>query len=512
MTSLIAGTFAGTWSLISSSAEVITGARRLTVRIHRLLQPGGQLDLSGTDQRRLLGLQKRVECLVSPLNFLLLWSKNRDSCVQQVVLSAQELLFDVCSFVERFAPQEMSPRARSKATNKEPCIDSDRLDYYLRELDFACASVTMALTIAQVAEVQPTLGARSAGALPRHDSVSLSALLRASRRIQEMHGRGGDLCAFTGCLYSQAASNGHQGSERHNGNGRSSEWAQVLSLATFKIVSTVASEGKVRRRRYGIQVESRLPLSLADGLSNQSSSGGIYEGLGDEHGFSLNASDRLDFSVDAALDADLVVTSQLALPTGSSRCLARDLGVDSVALVWSESPQDAASAGLPPDAVLLPQPSAGGSQPAFGAVGSLDLASVWHGRLAGGSTSRCPSPGPAGMFGGSPSAGRRYAFVFDGPQGMHGGSGGLDRGAESDYMQTPLDVIYLARLCAMDDVSSGPEAGATAHPPHLLTSDEALAALLLQEGSAVSGALVAPTASACTAEKTSTVQEKRRSK
>ena len=32
------------------------------------------------------------QCMVQPLNFLLLWSKSRDDRVQQVVLSAQELL------------------------------------------------------------------------------------------------------------------------------------------------------------------------------------------------------------------------------------------------------------------------------------------------------------------------------------------------------------------------------------------------------------------------------------
>lgn len=63
----------------------------MTLGISKLLQPDS-VDLTDADKRRLLGLQRRVQCMVQPLNFLLLWSKSRDDRVQQVVLTAQELL------------------------------------------------------------------------------------------------------------------------------------------------------------------------------------------------------------------------------------------------------------------------------------------------------------------------------------------------------------------------------------------------------------------------------------
>merc|ERR1712039_136021 len=79
----------------------------------------------------------------------------------------------------------------------------------------------------------------------------------------------------------------------------------------------------------------------------------------------------------------------------------------------------------------------------------------------------------------------RYAFVFDSPRE----SGGEPRtGFEEDVVLTPLDAMYLARLCALDSGQQQPfqqdadaaDSAATC-PPHLLTSDEVLV-LLLGEG------------------------------
>jgi len=101
-----------------------------------------------------MGLEKRVECLVQPLNYLLLWSKQQDSCVQQVVLNAQELLFDVCTFIERFVPQDPA-QAGGKGGGGGAGLDSEQLEYYLRELEFACTSVGMAVNIARATEPPP---------------------------------------------------------------------------------------------------------------------------------------------------------------------------------------------------------------------------------------------------------------------------------------------------------------------------------------------------------------------
>mmetsp|Transcript_81409 Transcript_81409/g.225460 ORF Transcript_81409/g.225460 Transcript_81409/m.225460 type:complete len:529 (-) Transcript_81409:75-1661(-) len=500
MTSLITGT----WTLVSSSVEIIKSTRRMTLRIHRLLQPGLS-ELSEGDQRRLLGLQKRVECLVQPLNFLLLWSKQRDSCVQQVVLSAQELLFDVCSFVERFVPPDGSPAPPGPGG---ATIDSDQLEYYVRELEFACASVGMAVSIAKATEApqpcpaqthEPRDRGGAAGGSVGSSGVSLSALLRASRRIQEMHGRSGDLCTCPGRLYVQAvagsgAATGSRG-DAASGCGASSngmgdvqgrrgvgEWQPVLSLATFKVVAV--ADSRLRRRRYRISVESRLPLSQP-GTGHREAQPPCYDGVRDDESAApaggLNTSGPLDFPIEAALDANLVTTGHVGLPTEPAHC-ALDLAVDSLALLWggggpppsAGTTSGSGSAGadelggdLLTDAVLLPEAVTAAEavpRPLWPASRRLRSASP----TVHASTALCS----------------RYAFIFDCQRGE-----AEMRSGEAEVALTPLDAMYLARLCALDDGhhqpflpqdGSGAEAAA-ACPPHLLSSDEVLSALLFQQ-------------------------------
>mmetsp|Transcript_15933 Transcript_15933/g.43715 ORF Transcript_15933/g.43715 Transcript_15933/m.43715 type:complete len:606 (-) Transcript_15933:31-1848(-) len=549
------------WSLISSSAEVITGARRMTLRIHRLLQPG-LLELNESDRRRLLGLQKRVECLVQPLNFLLLWSKKRDSCVQQVVLSAQELLFDVCGFVERFVPQDGSPTNVVGGKNAAPGgsgIDSDQLEYYLRELEFACASVSMAVNIARATEASPPFqpsvaqeprysvggGGASVAAAPVGGGVSLSALLRASRRIQEMRGRSGDLCACPGRLYSQAvghrsmalplpletggggscsggpgaastagtvgasssgsgagnvvnnAGTAEEASEARGADAKTDNpWQLVLSMATFKVVA--AMETRHRWRRYSISVESRLPLSQRDSPrppvppAPDPASGGYPSGGSDAPQRGLNALGPLNVPIEAALEANLSTTAHVSLPSEPARC-SQDLGIDSLVLVWggcggggaasstvsggaatvgtSHSLDEAAASADFPDAVLLPAFAEGVPRPLRRVSRCLRNASPTMARPGASSPRSC----------GSGLGQTRYAFAFDGPRGV-----AEPRSGEAEVALTPLDALYLARLCALDDgqqqlfqqdASGAGEATATC-PPHLLTSDEVLVALL----------------------------------
>eukprot|EP00435_Cladocopium_sp_Y103_P065809 s241_g27.t2 len=91
----------GTWSLISSE-EVLSRARRVSQRIQGFLEQSDDGSLS-VEELSLLGLKKRVEGLVPSLNFLLAQTLKRDSCVVQ---NTQDLLFDVCSFVERCCPDK----------------------------------------------------------------------------------------------------------------------------------------------------------------------------------------------------------------------------------------------------------------------------------------------------------------------------------------------------------------------------------------------------------------------
>jgi len=452
----------------------------MTLRIHRLLQPG-LLELSEADRRRLMGLEKRVECLVQPLNYLLLWSKKQDSCVQQVVLNAQELLFDVCTFIERFVPQDPA-QAGGKGGGGGAGLDSEQLEYYLRELEFACTSVGMAVNIARATEPPPPQqlarplegGASSSG-------VSLSAVLRASRRIQEMHGRSGDLCTCPGRLYAQACSSrapapldtpagSAEGADCTTGEPvRDIMWAPVLSLATLKVVSAV--DPRLRDRRYCLSVESRLPLNQRDTPLPPSASSSSLPGSGDPEEprvGGMNSSGPLNFPIEVALDSCLATSGSVALPTETAR--SSGLGIDSLALVWQAAcsgtgfGNGADDAGTEfPDAVFLQE------GPTTSSVGSRSLRA---------STSRVRSANSGNVAHGAANA-TRYAFMFDAPRGTA-------EPRSDEMVLTPLDTMYLARLCALDDglqqpygQDSGPEAASC--PPHLLTSDEVLMALLLQD-------------------------------
>lgn len=533
MTSLIAGT----WTLISSSAEIITGARRMTLRIHRLLQPG-LLELSEGDRRRLLGLQKRVDCLVQPLNFLLLWSKHRDSCVQQVILNAQELLSDVCAFVDRYFPQDCSGSsclggsAKAPGPGRDMC--SEQLEYYLRELEFACASVSMAVSIARATEGSdggggleegrpqrggqgPKKNADTGRGGPLAAGISLSALLRASRRIQEMSGRSGDLCACLGRLYIQPLA-GEGDSELRSEMHRKYEvasWSPLFSLAAFKVVAV--ADGRLRRRRYGISVESRLPLTQSEedggALASGVDAADVHGPLANDGG--LNSSGPHTFPIEVALDACLTVAAHLGLPPADP--LLSDLGVDELVLYWT-APRGSSTNGTSTAGAELQ----GGRQPLCDAKGVAPggrcAADAAHG---GGSSSGCACGDPAeevsseldavllpeavpdrmqrpfwdrcraasprllARTASAPLDGSRYAFVFDGRRRS------AELGSEQEVLLTPLDALYLARLCAHDNgqfhsalpsevASNGFVGEAAGCPPHLLSSDEVLAALLLQ--------------------------------
>ncbi len=292
--------------------------------------------------------------------------------MQQVVLSAQELLFDIYTFIE-YLSDDQPAHARSRRWSST--TKSEQLDFFLRELDFTCISVNMALSM----EVRSDP--------VKSEDFSLLALLRAHRRIKEMEGRSGHLCALVGCLYKgigqvdQVSNNGTRSLE-------CSQWSPALSLATFKVVAML---GTASVQRYGIEIESRLPLSQR-GASQET--GQSYVGL--------NSSTRLEFPITAACKAQLRTTGHLNLTVGS-----QDLQVDSLALVWA----DGADAADVEDGLTD--------------LGNLSLEGT----------------GLTGYFSSSPSVtctgghGNCFAFVFDGR-------------SDTGELVTPLDAIYLARLCA----------------------------------------------------------------
>lgn len=249
------------------------------------------------------------------------------------------------------------------------------------------------------------------------------------------------------------------------------EWIPVLSLATLKVVAVV----RQGRRRYMLSVESRLPVSQRNEYPPTLAVPSPYSDEskaedGKQRG-GLNAPGPLNFPIEVALDACLVTTSLLPLPA-DARFL-RELGIDALVLAFGGVP-GAAGAGAAfgaseacaefPDAVVLHAlpPGEVGQWPIRGSR-----------RLSGANATALPRS--------CSTSETRYAFVFDGPRG----SAEL-RAGDSEVALSPLDALYLARLCALDNgqhqqflAQDGVGVdGAAACPPHILSSDEVLTALL----------------------------------
>lgn len=252
-----------------------------------------------------------------------------------------------------------------------------------------------------------------------------------------------------------------------------------------------------------MSVESRLPLGQREGppsppmgevTMTMSELSGTDESAPSSGG--LNTSGPLDFPIEAAFDAHLTTVGLLGVPAETSRC---ELGVDELALVWV-APTSALHGGAGAgdevggelvDAVLLPE-----------SAGEQVNRPIWE-------RGRCASPRLVAQrdpivpaLGGGLGGTARFAFVFDSRR-----SAAEPRG-EYEVALTPLDSLYLARLCAYDDGQSQllPAAGeagskngvdSTGCPPHLLSSDEVLAALLHQREVAALSAAEDPLSSKC---------------
>ena len=179
--------FLSTCSVISSSVSLIAGVKQINAKVTTLLQPHKGLRISERDRRRLVSIHKRVECLIQPLNFCVMWSRERDSCIQTVIQYAYDLVHSVTDFLDKvkFVTDEIDPFMRILDNDS-----SQKVDHFLRELDFACSSVSMAVAIS-----------KSDAVYVERRQVSPSALLKASMRICEMTSRSGDLFAIHGSLY-----------------------------------------------------------------------------------------------------------------------------------------------------------------------------------------------------------------------------------------------------------------------------------------------------------------------
>uniref|UniRef100_A0A0G4HPG3 Uncharacterized protein n=1 Tax=Chromera velia CCMP2878 TaxID=1169474 RepID=A0A0G4HPG3_9ALVE len=229
----------GTWKLLSSSASLITGATQMRKRLRDFLQPGFA-ELSVRDRRRLVAIQKRVSSLVPLLNLCVLWCRRRGSVLKGVVMSVSETLQEVSEFLDRFqssrpatvysscgftvaASQLKGPWA--SASDGGAQYDdrfSDHLDYLIRELDFACQSLNTALSFLQLQTQRGGDQERREGGTEVEIPISPAALLRASSRLQEMLGRGGDVCLCAGVLVVCPLSDWIRRARAKQGGGRCS--------------------------------------------------------------------------------------------------------------------------------------------------------------------------------------------------------------------------------------------------------------------------------------------------
>ena len=177
-----------TCSLLNSSFNVITGFKQLNAKFAMILQPHKGLKISDSDRRRIQSVHRRVECLIEPLNFCVLWTKDKDSCILPILQYSSDLVQSVSEFLDRvkFTADDVDPFTRVL-----DCESSSKVDYFLRELDFACTSVSLAVSVAK------SLGDKISGMC---QGVSSAALLRGSARVSEMLNRSGELCAVSGVL------------------------------------------------------------------------------------------------------------------------------------------------------------------------------------------------------------------------------------------------------------------------------------------------------------------------
>ena len=182
--------FISTCSFISSSVSVITGFKQINTKLGTLLQPNKGVKVKDSDRRRLVSVHRRLESMIQPLNFCVVWSKDRNSCVAPTIEYALDLIQNVMEFLDKvkFVSDDLDPFVRVLDAESR-----EKLDHYLRELDFSVGSIGMCVAIAKG---EPIIQSEDFSRM-----ISPSALLKASRIISDMTNRTGDLIVTRGSLF-----------------------------------------------------------------------------------------------------------------------------------------------------------------------------------------------------------------------------------------------------------------------------------------------------------------------
>ena len=273
--------------MLSSSASIVTGFRQISARVRELVLPGRGVELRESDKRKLLAIQKRVECLVQPLNFCVMWSKNKSTCIQPIVRYGQDIIDSVSSSIDCLRFVQSDTDAFVKTLDEDSAL---KLEYLLSELEFACSSVNMAVSLTTILKESPVDSGKY---------LSPAALLKASSRVQAMHGNSGDLVTIDGRLFSKT--------------DKEDIWSELYALANLRL--SKSNDSYTIRITGANDAQLNLPVSLnSDFTLSTTQSIGINQSSTVDAAvltWSQVASvARSDVSMESSSDADLVIVTR----------------------------------------------------------------------------------------------------------------------------------------------------------------------------------------------------------
>mmetsp|Transcript_13963 Transcript_13963/g.34510 ORF Transcript_13963/g.34510 Transcript_13963/m.34510 type:complete len:760 (+) Transcript_13963:292-2571(+) len=281
------------YTVVSASANLVIGTKQMTDKARRFFDADNTYSSSSQKyskevMRKVFALQTRFDCLLLPLNELLLWSVDKDSAVHNILINAMSLVQTVALFLnerwdlhgsegldsgDEMGGTEMgggktemgktdhlgkqggggplgggqgllaSPRGGGAGHGTSGAAEDvmENLDFYLRELDFAAQSVTMALTMIKRTDTtpapSPSMAATAAGPPHKHSE------LRSSRGGFFGLGAGGGTSTGT-TTSSSSAAGGAAGAAAGAAVGAADE---MLSLNAVKPISPSALVKASRR-------------------------------------------------------------------------------------------------------------------------------------------------------------------------------------------------------------------------------------------------------------------------
>ncbi|EPT29255.1 hypothetical protein TGME49_257360 [Toxoplasma gondii ME49] len=123
----VATFLSGTFSWISSSAHLASGATHLSSRIGQLLSRSSGHGLTVPEQRVLLVIERQIDSLVHPLQYCVFWARHRSSAIHSTVHHVQEILLSVCTFIQPFLDGSLLQHSTSEDQSVSRVFTSSRV-------------------------------------------------------------------------------------------------------------------------------------------------------------------------------------------------------------------------------------------------------------------------------------------------------------------------------------------------------------------------------------------------